>query len=145
MRSCSSWTEHDSHCRLCPGYWSMNPRSSVTQPLGLSTGTVGIAPGVVRRGMLVLLQTLAPYIVEHLPVHDSSLHAPMQPHYARMPAMPEPADGNLTSTSGVVHRGPMLWLVKLCSYNWHNHELAQSSCRCSWQGEVLIIASRIAC
>ncbi|KAK9786583.1 hypothetical protein WJX73_010336 [Symbiochloris irregularis] len=48
------------------------------------SGAGGVAPGVLRRGMLVLLQTVAPYIVEHLPGPESfDLHA--QPHYARMP------------------------------------------------------------
>lgn len=41
----------------------------------LATGTIpgGVPPSAVRRGVTVLLQTLGPYVVQHLPAATSQL------------------------------------------------------------------------
>lgn len=50
----------------------------------LCAGPVGVAPSAVRRGMLVLLQSLGPYLVDFLPMSESSsFHRQPQPYFAR--------------------------------------------------------------
>ena len=70
------------------------------------TGAVGIAPGAIRRGVLVLLQTLAPYIVEHLPAPHTLGHLQPQPQTAQVDTG-DAADGDSVVTAYVTggHQG----------------------------------------
>lgn len=99
---------HDCIHAKYDGKLSRCPRTSFLKCAATLSGSIGLPPGTVRRGFLVLLQTMMPYLADHIgtsaegpPTHSASWASQSQltdqtpaaqPHFASIgkPAFSSP-------------------------------------------------------